>query len=469
MKLIVHPSLVLLALSFMAPTSIEGQTQGQRWRRVLLEDRAAATDASTRGDRWEHTYAADEAQLFGSFRYWSGSNVLIKDQDWRVRFPRPTELVAMGETLELPLTAALTTRSARANFAETWSFDAEVYELVNGEEVVVAAEKLELRRGQEQDNKTLRFTPGPNTAATFFVRVRHMAPRGPDRRKAWVTWQYTREGRVSNDNQNDPPTGTEDGTGTGQDGTGDDSGETGTGTGTGTGGNQGGTGTGGGTVTTVGGSGGGDTDRGSGRIIQADRYVVDPNQLIWVPIRLLRPAGVANMNYTVAYDASVVRVEGEPRPGNLIAGRAVFSGNASERGLIRLGFASTTGFDRDGTVAEIPFRAVGRAGTRTALDIEVQMVQDASGNTLPIERIDGSIEIRGSGLPPNTRVDPDDPSQYDCDGRVGLTVADAQCALDMSVGLRPTNLRVDIDRDGQVTSADARLILQAVLRGGRLR
>jgi hypothetical protein len=54
----------------------------------------------------------------------------------------------------------------------------------------------------------------------------------------------------------------------------------------------------------------------------------------------------------------------------------------------------------------------------------------------------------------------------DCDHSGSLTVADAQCALDMSAGLRVFDLLADVDGDFEVTSADARHVLQQVLRGG---
>ena len=60
--------------------------------------------------------------------------------------------------------------------------------------------------------------------------------------------------------------------------------------------------------------------------------------------------------------------------------------------------------------------------------------------------IDGEVTIIGG-----TQTPPD------------LTARDAGDALKMSVGLIPVKMSLDMDKDGQVTSTDARLILQKVV------
>ena len=51
----------------------------------------------------------------------------------------------------------------------------------------------------------------------------------------------------------------------------------------------------------------------------------------------------------------------------------------------------------------------------------------------------------------------------DCDGDGKLTESDALCALEMSVGLRPVRLSMDMDNSGDVNSRDAVIILQKAL------
>ncbi|HMP80251.1 MAG TPA: hypothetical protein PKD54_12425, partial [Pirellulaceae bacterium] len=72
------------------------------------------------------------------------------------------------------------------------------------------------------------------------------------------------------------------------------------------------------------------------------------------------------------------------------------------------------------------------------------------GDPLTIAEVVGEVRIAapGGGL------------VGDCDGDGILSAADALCALKMSVGLLDPRPVMDVDRDGQVTSSDARVILQ---------
>ena len=79
------------------------------------------------------------------------------------------------------------------------------------------------------------------------------------------------------------------------------------------------------------------------------------------------------------------------------------------------------------------FRAVGKPGDRTPLHLEVTTINTPSGSSPNIRKFEGSIVIE------------QDSPVGDCDGDGVLTAADA--------------LNMDLDRDGRVTSNDARLIL----------
>lgn len=184
-------------------------------------------------------------------------------------------------------------------------------------------------------------------------------------------------------------------------------------------------------------------------ILQADRRQVKAGDTVLLPITLLNAKDVANMNFTVSYDASVAVSAGPIVRGNLL-GSALFEQNPTERGLMRVGYAQSGGISGSGPVAAIPFKAVGRPGDRTSVRLAVTTINDSAGSRLQIARVDGEILIVGAGgeLP------------LDCDGDAAITAADARCALQMSVNLRPVNLVMDADADRQVTSNDARLILQ---------
>jgi hypothetical protein len=157
------------------------------------------------------------------------------------------------------------------------------------------------------------------------------------------------------------------------------------------------------------------------------------------------------MNYQVRYNAGIVRPESDAAKGPMLS-NAYQSSNIKDSGLIRVGFSQTTGLQGTGVVAELVFRAIGAAGTKTDLPIEVTAINDPGGATLNIDKIPGSIEIF-----------PDVKPLPDCDGDGRWTANDALCALQMSVGLIPVNLQVDMDKNGQVTSRDATIILLRAL------
>jgi len=177
-----------------------------------------------------------------------------------------------------------------------------------------------------------------------------------------------------------------------------------------------------------------------------------------VPVYLLLTDDVANLNFEITYDTGVVAVVGAPVPqqnsegilaGNLDRDRA-FRANPGDPGIIRVGFAGTEGINRSGTVAWILFRAVGQPGDRTQLTVSVTAINQPDGTEPAIDRIHGAVIITDeNGLVPG-----------DCNGDGDLDAFDAVCALEISVGLRPVQLNLDLDASGDVTSRDATLILQ---------
>lgn len=184
--------------------------------------------------------------------------------------------------------------------------------------------------------------------------------------------------------------------------------------------------------------------------LQAGQRRVRAGELVLVPVWLINGVNVANINFNVAYDGAVAVPEGSVLSGDLLDD-TLFESNIGELGLIRIGFARSTGLNGTGVVAQIPFRAVGQPGDRTELRLEVTTINDPSGAVLTIDRIYGSIEIIG----------PDDTEPGDeCVPDGVLDEQDAICALQMSVRLRPEDLAFDMDGSGDVTSRDATVILQ---------
>ena len=216
-----------------------------------------------------------------------------------------------------------------------------------------------------------------------------------------------------------------------------------------------------------------------GMTLQASQRRVMANELVVVPFWLVKGENVANINFEVTYNANIARPEGAIGKGNLLD-NALLSTNANQGGVIRAGFAQTSGLSGTGTVLNVPFRAAGKAGERTRLELKVTTVNDPNGGVLKIDRIPGEIVIldaRG-GMPqdpgtaaPGTGVAPGGAGvpgaagpgglvAGDCDGDGRVTTLDARCALEMSVQLVAMRLTLDMDASNDVTSRDAVLLLE---------
>jgi len=207
--------------------------------------------------------------------------------------------------------------------------------------------------------------------------------------------------------------------------------------------------------------------------------------------------GLGNLNFEVTYDPSVVAVKGNVSRGNVASGMS-FEANPKENGRIQIGFAGAHGVTQTGTVAQIPFEVRGQPGQQTALTIKILQCQTPKNQPVTLAITHGKIIVASSNVAaggalgpggehlapssghvsPNGQVTPTEnlaPSSHhippalrnpdgtlkgDMDGKGRLTAKDAEGALQMSVGLRPVNMNLDVDKDGRVMSADARLILQ---------
>ncbi len=183
----------------------------------------------------------------------------------------------------------------------------------------------------------------------------------------------------------------------------------------------------------------------------AQRHVA-PGELVLIPVWLVNGRGVANMNFDLTYNANVARPEGTIVKGNLLD-IALLSTNPNTSGVIHAGLAQDVNFNGTGTIAYIPFRAVGKAGDRTTLMPTVTTINSQEGTPLNIDRVPGEIAIVGPG----------DAVQGDCDGDGSITTLDALCALEMSVQLRAPLSALDVDNNGSVTSRDAAILLQRAL------
>lgn len=192
-------------------------------------------------------------------------------------------------------------------------------------------------------------------------------------------------------------------------------------------------------------------EAGSGRTLVAEERFVERSQTATVPVRLLHPDQVANINFEILFDPAVATAKSAVR-GSLLPDPVLFEANVGEPGRIRIGFAGATGLDASGIVALLSFEATGDPGDRTPLTLKATEVEDPDGRALAIALVPGELIIAG----PGGRA----PGDLDGDGTV--SAADALGALKMSVGLLPVDLVLDADGDRQVTSSDARSILQRI-------
>jgi hypothetical protein len=218
--------------------------------------------------------------------------------------------------------------------------------------------------------------------------------------------------------------------------------------------------------------------------LRADAIKVKTGETVLLPVFLDNSSGLANMNFNIVYEARVAEA-GNPVKGALLSAQTLMVPNAGAAGLVRIGLAGKEDIRGSGVMVQIPFKAVGAPGTATELKLAVTTIRSAAGGTPSIKTINGRIEILGADASGGTTAAPGttgaggakpappvattppaaNPSPAggaipgDANGNGVLEAVDALMALKMSVGLIPEAMVCDIDKDGRVTSTDARLIL----------
>ena len=187
-------------------------------------------------------------------------------------------------------------------------------------------------------------------------------------------------------------------------------------------------------------------------VLIAESRTVLPGGTVQVPILLNKAENVGNMDFTLTYDPTVVQAY-KVTKGSLLAG-GTLAGNLEESGIIRFGFATAAGISGSGSIATVEFRVVGAEGDSSPLSFSNVLANDATtGAELTIDLVHGILTI-GKQI------------SGDGNGDGKITELDALLALKMSVGLLPIDLKMDMNDDAQVTSADARIILVWAVKGG---
>ncbi len=188
--------------------------------------------------------------------------------------------------------------------------------------------------------------------------------------------------------------------------------------------------------------------------LRAESRKAKAGETVTVPVRLLKGAGLIDLNFNLEYDASVVQAAGNVVKGNLLDG-GEFEANTAQAGVVQFGLVPKTGGigNTDGTLAHVAFKVVGQPGSRTVLRLVPRKGTLAGGAAANPATVHGEIQIVGDDGFVSGDVSGDDKTD----------MADVMMVLKISVGLLPHNPRADVDKDGQVTAADARLIREKVL------
>jgi hypothetical protein len=216
-----------------------------------------------------------------------------------------------------------------------------------------------------------------------------------------------------------------------------------------------------------------------GLYLEAGKAIVRKNQMVSIPIYLRHSGatphstGLASLNFEVSFNDTVAvtlphperdrnspSLETDAPPdavrGNLLGRSALIAGNKQTEGRVLFGFASNAnvlpGRGQPGeTITEVFFQAIGAPGDYTNLNLKVTMASDTHGHAVPIETINGWIKIYAAG----SRIKP-------CKSRSkpAINALDAYRALLMSVARIETDPWLDVNRDDDVDSTDAALILR---------
>lgn len=214
-------------------------------------------------------------------------------------------------------------------------------------------------------------------------------------------------------------------------------------------------------------------DNASRLQLQVCHHTVAKGATIRVPIHLLESDNLANLNLDLKYDAAVAKPAGKAEKGPLLGSRHLLESNLGQPGLTRIGFAGSAGVSGSGILAYVPFTIVGAPGTHTTLTLQDTAANTVSNTRPSFSLVSGELTVAqgqspsdGGSADPKPKTDqqpkPDTTSKPPEPARV-FTALDALKALQMSVGLVAPDMTYDLDKNGQITSNDARLILRGVV------
>lgn len=198
--------------------------------------------------------------------------------------------------------------------------------------------------------------------------------------------------------------------------------------------------------------------------LQAPELKVFEGETVSVPVYLLHPHGVSNVDWTLTFDPNVLQPEANILKGNLLT-RAVGDIFSRHAGVIKGSFLESTGLTANsaGTVAVVKFHVVGKKGASSRLQLATTRVETAARAVPPIDYLHGSIRVidkseRPAGTGPTTPAG------------AGPSGIDVHRCLMMVVERIPVEWNYDVDHDRKITSGDAFIIAQrrlAAITGGK--
>lgn len=125
---------------------------------------------------------------------------------------------------------------------------------------------------------------------------------------------------------------------------------------------------------------------------------VPPSGTVVVPLAVADAQDLGGVDLVVAYDPAVLRFE-SAAPGSL-AGRARVSANETGPGRIAIAVASPGSLTGTGPIAALTFVAVGPAGARSTVALEVVRAVTIDGDQVPVQVVNGTVSVGGPGRTP---------------------------------------------------------------------
>ena len=188
----------------------------------------------------------------------------------------------------------------------------------------------------------------------------------------------------------------------------------------------------------------------TGPSLIVESRIVLPAGTVLVPVVLQEAAGLTSLSFNINYAPSVAEVLNVFKGSRLSP--ATFSYDTDVDGVVRVGFAATTGLSGGGSAAIVEFRVIGEQGASSLISLSEVLASDAGGGRLALDLAEGLLTVG-------------QPMAGDGNGDGKITALDALIALRMSLRLAPENSDLDVNGDGRVTAVDARQIL-AMARPG---